>query len=745
MSETRREFLEKGVAAAAWAAAPLEAQASAAPWYRRTYRWGQTNITEMDPARYDIPWWREFWKRTLVEGVILNAGGIVAYYPSKFPLQHRAEGLGNRDLFGELTRAAHEDGLVVLARMDSNRAAEDFYRAHPDWFARDASGAPYRNADKYVTCVNSAYYDEYLPAVMAEIVERSHPEGFTDNSWSGLGRESICYCANCERKFREKAGQALPRKHDWKDPVYRQWIEWSYARRIEIWDLNNRATKASGGPDCLWIGMNSGSVASQSRSFRDYRAIGERAQIIMLDHQSREAQGFQQNADAGKLIHGLIGWDKLIPESMAMYQSARNQFRVSAKPAAEARMWMIEGIAGGLQPWWHHIGAYHEDRRAYHTAEPVYRWHKANEQYLVDRKPAATVGLVWSQRNIDYYGQNQSALAEDPYNGFMQALVRARIPYVPVHADHIARDGGALSVLVLPNLAAMSAAQCEAVRRYVAGGGALISTGVTSLYDEWGDAHADFALADLFGAHLAGGKLGTAEAPERQWAAETAHSYLRLAPELRARVWGPKAAGEPPATGTRHAVLRGFDETDIMAFGGMLEPLRVDSGAVVPLTFVPPFPIFPPETSYMRVPKTDIPGLVLKGKVAYLAADIDRRFARDGLPDHGDLLANLVRWAAGAGLPLEFTGPGLIDCNLYTQPSRAILHAVNLTNSATRGPIEELLPVGPFTARLRLPAGVSGRRARLLVAGRAVATTVAQGWAAFRIESILDHEVVVVE
>ena len=338
-----------------------------------------------------------------------------------------------------------------------------------------------------------------------------------------------------------------------------------------------------------------------------------------------------------------------------------------------------------------------------------------------------------------------SALAEDPYNGFMQALVRARIPYVPVHADHIARDGGALSVLVLPNLAAMSAAQCEAVRRYVAGGGALIATGVTSLYDEWGDAHADFALADLFGAHLAGGKLGTAEAPERQWAAETAHSYLRLSPELRARVWGPKAAGEPPATGTRHAVLRGFDETDIMAFGGMLEPLRVDSGAVIPLTFVPPFPIFPPETSYMRVPKTDIPGLVLKGKVAYLAADIDRRFARDGLPDHGDLLANLVRWAAGAGLPLEFTGPGLIDCNLYTQPSRAILHAVNLTNSATRGPLEELLPVGPFTVRLRLPAGVSGRRARLLVADRAVATKVAQGWAAFSIESILDHEVVLVE
>jgi len=26
------------------------------PWYRRVTRWGQTNITEKDPAHYDIKW-----------------------------------------------------------------------------------------------------------------------------------------------------------------------------------------------------------------------------------------------------------------------------------------------------------------------------------------------------------------------------------------------------------------------------------------------------------------------------------------------------------------------------------------------------------------------------------------------------------------------------------------------------------------------------------------------------------------
>jgi hypothetical protein len=130
------------------------------------------NITERDPVRYDLAWWRAHWKRTETQGVIVNAGGIVAYYPSKFPLHHRAEFLNGRDLYGDLTKAAHDDGLAVLARMDSNRTAEDFYRAHPDWFSRNASGEPIRAADKYVACINSPYYDEYLPAVLTEIVER---------------------------------------------------------------------------------------------------------------------------------------------------------------------------------------------------------------------------------------------------------------------------------------------------------------------------------------------------------------------------------------------------------------------------------------------------------------------------------------------------------------------------------------------------------------------------------------------
>jgi hypothetical protein len=728
----------------------LSAGDAAVPWYRCTYRWGQTNLTEIDPIRYDDGWWREYWRRTRVQGVIVNAGGIVAYYPSKYPLHHRALYLGERDLFGEIVAAAREEGLVVLARMDSNRADERFYIEHPDWFTVDADGKPYRAGDLYISCVNSPYYDEYLPAILKEIIARSHPEGFADNSWSGLQRDHICYCNNCARKFRDKTGFSLPKKKDWGDEAYRRWILWNYERRVEIWDLNNRVTKGAGGSDCLWIGMNAGEIEVQSARFRDHKAICERTEIFMLDYQGRrDARNFQGNADAGKMIHGLLGWDKLIPESTALYGAGQPTFRVGSKPEPEVRAWTLEGFAGGIQPWWHHIGAYHEDRRQYRTAEPLFRWHEEHEEYLLNRKPLANVGVVWIQRNTDFYGQDE---AEDrtvvPYRGVTNALIRARIPYLPVHADHVERDAEQLETLILPNVGSLSDEQCAAIRRFVERGGGLVATGESSLYDEWGDRRPDFALADIFGAHATGAHHGSMGAADPSWETWAKHSYLRIAPGLRSQVYGPRTGMEPPVTRERHTVLDGFEETDLLPFAGRIEVVNVEGSAETPLTFVPPFPIFPPETSWMRYPHSDVPALILKtaagGRVAYLAADVDRCFGRDGQPDHADLLANLVRWAAGENIPLSVEGAGVVDCHLYEQPGRLVLHLVNLTNSGVWNmPLQESVPIGPLQVRLRVPEDLDGS-ARFLVARREAEPSLRDGWLDFELPSIRDHEIVVV-
>jgi hypothetical protein len=247
-------------------------------------------------------------------------------------------------------------------------------------------------------------------------------------------------------------------------------------------------------------------------------------------------------------------------------------------------------------------------------------------------------------------------------------------------------------------------------------GGGLVATGQSSLFDEAGAARADFALADLFGAH--------ATAPAvRPRTGGSVHSYLRLPAE-------------------RHAVLKGFEETDILAYGGTLQDLRVDAGAKVALTLVPEFPVYPPETSWMRERDSKIPGLILNGRVAYLPADLDRRYFRDLLPDHATLLSNLVRWSAGRHIPLEVQGAGLIDCHLYRQDARMILHLVNLTSAGTwRAPMDELIRVGPLRVRVKFAAS----RAHGLVSSAGIPVKVNAGWSEFEVKSIEDHEVVVLE
>jgi hypothetical protein len=262
-----------------------------------------------------------------------------------------------------------------------------------------------------------------------------------------------------------------------------------------------------------------------------------------------------------------------------------------------------------------------------------------------------------------------------------------------------------------------------------------VATGETSLCDEDGARRADFALAGLLGAHATGEHRGSFSGPSASpWSSPEGHTYLRFA----------TAADRPPP-------LRGFDDTDLLPFGGRLEVVRAGADALVPLTFVPDSPQSPPENVWMREPWTAIPGLVLpargRGRVAYVPADLDRCFGRDRIPDHARLLANLVLWASRRPMPVSVEGPGLLDVHLYRQAGRLVLHVVNLTNPAAFRPYAtELVPVGPLHVRVAKPADLAmPGQARRLVEGGEIPLANEGGWLELRLERVLDHEVVVLE
>jgi len=92
------------------------------------------------------------------------------------------------------------------------------------------------------------------------------------------------------------------------------------------------------------------------------------------------------------------------------------------------------------------------------------------------------------------------------------------------------------------------------------------------------------------------------------------------------------------------------------------------------------------------------------------------------------------------------TGPGYVDCHLYRQHRRLILHLVNLTAArAWPEPVEEFLPAGPFEIVVKLPEEILPKQARLLVAGGKLPCDSRDGTCRVMLPSIVSHEVLVLE
>jgi len=699
------------------------------PWYKTTYRWAQTNFTEDDPVKADIEFWRGQWRRTKTQGVIINCGGIVAYYPSKYGLQYRAKYLDDQDFFKRVSDAAREEGIVVVARMDMQRATKEFYEAHPDWFCRKKNGDPIISQDRYYTCVNSDYYKAYIPKVLEEIIENYHPAGFTDNSWKGLDRNTICYCNNCKTKFKAQRGLELPEVVSWDDPVYREWVRWGQECRLENWDLFNEVTQRAGGKDCLWAGMVHADPASES--FTDLKAILSRSHIIFNDHQSREAAGFEQNAVNGTLLRLASDEQTLAPESMANYVRGARTFRLATNPKEETRLWMISGIAGGLSPWFHHIGGQQNDSRQFETPVPIFQWHADHEQYLYNRTDIANVAVVWSQPNADFYGRTEVRdRVSMPWRGFCQALSRYRIPFLPVNAQDIGKYVHRIKTLILPDIAVMSDQEIDMVCNFVSKGGNIVVTGITATLDNDGIPSANDKLWKLLGLSLTGETKGAFRQTSSSWEVSAAHNYFRLPTD-------------------RHEILDGFENTTMLPFGGGIRVVNSTGNLKPVFSYIPPFPIYPPEFSWIpeEEPNTyplfagTLPG---GGRAVYFAGDVDRCYGRALLPDHGILLTNAVRWASNGTLPLSLDGPGHIDCKLYKQDNRLIVHLTNLTGANRTGYFDEFIPVGPYTLTLDTQ-DVKPKSAFMTVQKKKAPMKVQGGKIIITIDKITDFEMLVIE
>jgi len=109
-------------------------------------------------------------------------------------------------------------------------------------------------------------------------------------------------------------------------------------------------------------------------------------------------------------------------------------------------------------------------------------WHAKNEAYLRHETPIARVALVYSQQTAWFYAVNMPMPRWKTMRSvWYQALVEARVPFEMVHDRLLDTERTKqFKTLILPNIAALSNAQCDQLRAFVKSGGSLIATYETS-------------------------------------------------------------------------------------------------------------------------------------------------------------------------------------------------------------------------------------------------------------------------
>ncbi|QCB38957.1 hypothetical protein E5554_14675 [Sphingobium sp. PAMC28499] len=699
--------------------------AEAQDWVWDPMRWVQVNFTDDDPGRFDPGFWLDFMRRTSTQGVCLSAGGILAFYPTEVQFHRRSTFLGNSDPFGDMAKACKRMGLRVLARVDPSVLYPDALAAHPEWAARGADGKPRRHPDDpsaYLSCPNGPFSFGWVPQVIREIMAKYPVDGIFGNRWSG-GHVGVCYCDVCKTEFRLASGLDLPANlFNRQDPAMVAYQRWNDDKRFAQIKAYNEAARSIN-PQALFAPGSSWQRLDPKRLRGVFRTIYADQQHRAATHPIWAAgRGAKEAACVMQGAGPIAG----------SFNVAQMEFKDSVQSVDETLAFMHDGMAQGFRPWLIKFKAEVFDKRWVAPFEQAFAWHARNERYFRNTANLAQVAMMQSlQTNSGFRSggpvnmQPVSAMAaggnEAALNGAYQALLEARVPFALVDDRDMDQSVlGQYRTVYLPNIACMTDEQCDSIRQYVRGGGAIVATGETSLYDASGAERKNFGLADLFGCDYGG-----------QVDKKVENSYISID--------GP------------HPLTLGLDDTPRIIGGTRVVRVKpTDEASKPPLRLIRSYPDQPAELAYPREPTSDVPMVFARsfgeGRVVYFPFNIDQLFWEQAPRDHLYLLRNAIAWASNGPQPMEVSGAGLVDVSYFRQEKSLAAHLVNLNNaSALKGYMHEAVSIGPFTVTLDLPDGTRPRRVQLLEGAKSAAFRQQGNKLVVKVPKLALHEVIAVD
>ncbi|HLT61026.1 MAG TPA: alpha-amylase family protein, partial [Microlunatus sp.] len=587
------------------------------PWFRKHLRVVHTILRTKDAPGYDAKAYVEHCLRLNGNALVINAGGLYAFYPTRVPGHVPVPGLDG-DILGEVIEAAHSAGLPVIGRVDFRAGHPEVFAEHPDWFARDADGTPVRIRQLlYSAPATSPYRNEaFAFPVLRELLSRYDLDAIWENAPSFLtadpddGRAVLPYPVDTVRRlgpdaaswglvdhspptrerFAADTGLELPTPDAFDVEVYATYLAWRGRYLAERTATVRELIKAGGessrgerghiseGPTALDWSWAHHSGMELARIAPHWDIVT--APTFDLTRGSRGSSYFPvpvwRPEETAKLLRSFSGGRA----PTMMFARFDNQSRYTTVAEDELRLWLAAAVANGAGGWeCTFVGretAEFLDQRCDDVVAASYALMREFAPELDAGVQQADIAVLHSQESERWFGSNSPD--HDGYlqhvRGVIGSLFEAHLPFDLISTEGLTAERlGRYRTVVLANAALLSDETCAAITRFVESGGGLVATFQSSLFDERGRRRDDFGCAAVLGV----------TAPE----------------DPAADLIGPLRYGCARLT-DRGELTRGLDRTEVITIEGLVQRVTAAPRTTIAARLIHQVKPQPPEFGWVE-------------------------------------------------------------------------------------------------------------------------------------------------